>query len=95
MNRTMHEIEPEEVMAYLDGELEASRASEVAAHIVGCAECAAVAADLRRVSLNFVQWQIEEAPASVAKTLEQAIARPSARINAPRSKATIPCRGIF
>ena len=33
MNRTMHEIEPEEVMAYLDGELEASRASEIAAHI--------------------------------------------------------------
>ncbi len=39
MNRTTHEIEPEEVMAYLDGELEASRASEVAAHIAGCAEC--------------------------------------------------------
>lgn len=90
MNHTMHEIEPEEVMAYLDGELEASRASEVAAHIAGCAECRTVEADLRAVSLNLVQWQVEQAPASVAKCLEQAIARPSVRIKAPRSKGLFP-----
>jgi anti-sigma factor RsiW len=75
MNRTMHEIEPEEVMAYLDGELEASRASEVAAHIAACTECASVEADLRAVSSQLVQWQVEAAPRSVAKSIEQSMAR--------------------
>jgi anti-sigma factor RsiW len=75
MNRTMHEIEPEEVMAYLDGELQASRASEVAAHIAACAECSSVEADLRAVSSQLMQWQVEAAPLSVAKSIEQSMAK--------------------
>jgi anti-sigma factor RsiW len=76
MNRTTHEFEPEEVMAYLDGELEAARASEVAAHIAACAECASVEADLRTVSGQLIQWQVEAAPVSVAKSIEQSMAKP-------------------
>jgi hypothetical protein len=77
MNRTTHEIEPEEVMAYLDGELDASRASEVAAHIAGCAECAKVQADLRSVSDQLIQWQVETTPLSIAKSVEQEMAKPA------------------
>jgi Domain of unknown function (DUF4349)/Putative zinc-finger len=73
MNRTMHEIEPEEVMAYLDGELESSRASEVAAHIADCAECRAVEAGLRTVSSRLVNWQETQAPASITEAVERAI----------------------
>jgi len=72
MNRTMHEIEPEEVMAYLDGELEASRASEVAAHISACAECATVAADLRTVSAKLMSWEPERSPSTVSEAIQRA-----------------------
>ncbi len=58
MNRTAHEIEPEEVMAYLDGELGASRAGEVAAHIADCAACSAVAADFCAISEKLADWTV-------------------------------------
>jgi anti-sigma factor RsiW len=76
MNRTIHEIEPEEVMAYLDGELEASRASEVAAHIAGCAECSAAAADLRAISGALAKWSVEPSAMAVEK-ITQARTAPS------------------
>ena len=77
MNRTMHEIEPEEVMAYLDGELGASRASEVAAHIAGCADCSVINADLRGVSASLMQWQVETAPESLAESIRRSLAAPA------------------
>ena len=64
MNRTAHEIEPEEVMAYLDGELEPSRAIEVAAHIAACKECATVEADLRALPQKLALWTVE--PSTIA-----------------------------
>jgi Domain of unknown function (DUF4349)/Putative zinc-finger len=74
MNRTMHEIEPEELMAYLDGELEASRASEVTAHMSACSECASLAVDLQRVSKSLNEFCIESAPNVVVESIERAIA---------------------
>ena len=73
MIRTTHEIEPEEVMAYLDGELEASRASEVSAHIAGCTECAAVVADLRNISAKLMSWEPEKPVPAVADAIRHAI----------------------
>ena len=37
MNQATHPIEREEVMAYLDGELDAAKAAAVGAHIEQCA----------------------------------------------------------
>ena len=45
-----HEVDREEVMAYLDGELAAARAVDVRAHLDQCAECRALADELREVS---------------------------------------------
>ena len=91
MNRIAHEIEPEEVMAYLDGELQASRSSEVAAHIAACAECASIEADLRAVSSHLIQWQVEAAPLSVTKSIEQSMAQPgtAASVSARERKGLI------
>ena len=50
MPEIRHAIEPEEMMAYLDGELSASRAAEARTHLERCAECQTLAAGLRRVS---------------------------------------------
>ena len=47
-----HEIEREEVMAYLDGELAASRAIAVRAHLDHCEECRELADELREVSAS-------------------------------------------
>jgi anti-sigma factor RsiW len=45
-----HIVEPEEIMAYLDGELPSARAAAAMNHLERCAECRNLAADLRRQS---------------------------------------------
>jgi Domain of unknown function (DUF4349)/Putative zinc-finger len=59
--KTGHPVEPEELMAYLDGELEAARASLVVAHLEQCADCAALAGDLRGLSRELTGWEVEPA----------------------------------
>lgn len=50
MNRSTHSVPPEEIMAYLDGELEAASAALVAQHLDECAECGLIAAQFRELS---------------------------------------------
>lgn len=57
-----HPVEREEVMAWLDGELPAVRAADVATHVASCADCGALAADLRDVSDRVAVWRVEPAP---------------------------------
>ena len=59
MNQIMHPIEPEELMAYLDGELTAARASAAAAHLSDCAECQRHVAELRDLSQDLRAWKVE------------------------------------
>jgi hypothetical protein len=67
MDRSLqHAFEAEEVMAYLDGELEPQRAAALAGHLEHCAECQSVAKELRMVSGRMLNFQIEPAPASLA-----------------------------
>jgi len=61
-----HEIDREEVMAYLDGEIAAARAVVVRAHLDQCAECRAIADDLREVSVELGEWAVEPAPLRLA-----------------------------
>jgi hypothetical protein len=70
MNSSTHPFEQEEVMAYLDGELSANRAASVAAHLRECAECAALAEQMREVSSQLTNWSVEPAPANLTKNLE-------------------------
>jgi anti-sigma factor RsiW len=56
MTSSTHPFEQEEVMAYLDGELSANRAADVAAHVRGCSECAALAEQVRDVSVQISNW---------------------------------------
>ena len=60
-----HAIEPEELQAYLDRELDARRQAEVERHLGDCRECQAVLGDLKRVSETLQRWQVEPAPASL------------------------------
>jgi hypothetical protein len=85
MTSSTHPFEQEEVMAYLDGELSANRAANVAAHLRECAECAALAEQMRDVSVRLSDWSVEPAPANLTKNLEAARAEHVvAKVRKPR-----------
>ncbi|MBZ5656930.1 MAG: DUF4349 domain-containing protein [Acidobacteriia bacterium] len=85
MNKIMHPIEPEELMAYLDGELTADRASAAAAHLGGCAECQSLVAELRTVSQTLKTWEIQPAEPAIPSAIATALAetRPESRTVSP------------
>jgi anti-sigma factor RsiW len=60
-----HAVDREEVMAFVDGELDAKRAVEVGAHIKGCSECRALVETFRRVSSGLQAWPVEVPPAAL------------------------------
>jgi hypothetical protein len=73
MNSSLHPVEQEELMAYLDGELAAERAALVATHLAQCAECRAWAADSRMLSERLTAWQVEPAPQTLTEHVSAAI----------------------
>jgi hypothetical protein len=74
MNRsTQHAFDPEEVMAYLDGELEWQRAAALAEHLAHCRECEALAAQFRNVAVRLLEFQIESAPSELNATVLRAL----------------------
>ena len=74
MNRsTQHAFEPEEIMAYLDGELEPRQAAALASHLEHCIECRAMAAQLRQVSERLLEFEIEPCPSKAAEPIIAAL----------------------
>ncbi|HTS13871.1 MAG TPA: DUF4349 domain-containing protein [Candidatus Limnocylindrales bacterium] len=73
-----HAFEPEEVMAYLDGELDAQQASALASHLEHCSECQALAAQLRQVSERMLDLEVEACPATV--NLAQLLSRETSEL---------------
>ena len=69
-----HPVTQEEVMAWLDGELPAARAAEIAVHVDACADCDALAGDLRTVSDRVSAWTVELAPSALRAGAHVAIA---------------------
>jgi type IV pilus assembly protein PilA len=72
MSSTTHPFSPEEVMAFLDGELAADRTQSVSAHIDECAECSTLAAGLRGFSRQMTSWQVEVVPERINGRVEAA-----------------------
>src|SRR5271157_415384 len=73
MNRSLHSVDPEELMAYLDGEVPVERAREYAAHLDQCRECQALAADLKSLYRQMNAWQVGAAPESLDLAVKSAI----------------------
>jgi hypothetical protein len=66
MNRsTQHAFEPEEVMAYLDGELDPHRAADLASHLEHCEECQTLATLFRQLSDRLLDFSVETTPPSL------------------------------
>ncbi len=66
---SQHAFEPQEVMAYLDGELEPRQAAALGNHLEHCAECRAVAAQLRQVSEHMLEFRAEPCPANIEEPI--------------------------
>lgn len=74
MDRTVqHAFDPQEIMAYLDGELEPQRASALAGHLVDCAECQQVARNFRSISERLLDFEVEPTPEHLIGTVLEAI----------------------
>jgi anti-sigma factor RsiW len=73
MRSNVHSVNPEEVMAYLDGELPAERAAEVADHLHECGECKILAAEFRSVSEGLTLWELPATPAEISGELAKAL----------------------
>ena len=72
---TQHAFELEEIMAYLDGELEARQAAALASHLEHCPECQALAAQLRQVSERLLDFQVESCPPKAVESVLAATER--------------------
>jgi hypothetical protein len=77
MNAATHAITPEELMAFLDGELPAAEAQSVSAHAAQCAECSTLAEKFRTVSHSLLNWQVEPVPQKLENSLKGFAANPS------------------
>ncbi len=86
MLRTDHVIEPEELMAYLDGELSPDRAATAGAHLEHCRECQAIAADLQSVSRQMMAWQVEAGDGRRPEDLHAALEAREAERNVERTR---------
>jgi len=72
MSTTAHPVAPEEVMAFLDGELTAEHTQSLSAHIESCAECSEAAAAYRRVSRSLSNWTVTVVPTQLELQIRSA-----------------------
>ena len=72
-NQAAHPFSAEEVMAFLDGELEPEQAAAVSAHLEECAACRETAAGFQQVSAHMASWTVEPAPARVTYQITSAL----------------------
>jgi Domain of unknown function (DUF4349)/Putative zinc-finger len=75
MNTTEHPVAPEEVMAFVDGELSAADAQAISAHLDGCAECSALARQFRSTSLLLSHWNVQAVPVKLQNSVTDLAAK--------------------
>jgi hypothetical protein len=59
MSTTAHPITPEEIMAFLDGQLSTDQAQSVSAHMEGCSDCRTLAQHLQSTTQSLSSWKVE------------------------------------
>jgi hypothetical protein len=78
MSTTTHPFTPEEIMAFVDGELAADRAPSIAAHLEACSECQELVASLRDTSHILSNWTAGTVPTHLIQgVLHQSHATPN------------------
>ncbi|HEY6305766.1 MAG TPA: DUF4349 domain-containing protein [Candidatus Angelobacter sp.] len=82
MNQQNHMVEPEELMAYLDGELSPERAADAASHLEECTQCQKLAADLQEVSQMLMAWQVEKSKLGLTEDVAEGLNKPGSHKSA-------------
>ncbi len=80
---TKHFIEAEELMAYLDGELPAGRASAAAAHVEHCADCQQLAAEFQGVARRLAAWEVEPGNVKMTPAMIAGLDKKRRRVHVP------------
>lgn len=93
MNITAHRVVPEEVMAFLDGELSPAEAQTVSVHIEHCTDCAKIVEQLQSTSQALAEWKVDPVPVKFEKSVRDSIARVES--GAKIGKASLFIRGSF
>ncbi len=92
MNTTTHPVAPEELMAFLDGELSADRIEFVSSHVGQCDECREAQDSLRHTSLSLANWTDTGVPSALEDQVVPASTKILSRLDAiasgrlPRSR---------
>jgi hypothetical protein len=73
MRSNVHPVEPEELMAYLDGELPVEQATAAAVHLEECRECQILVAEMKSVSEVLTAFEIESAEPAIHGELSKAL----------------------
>jgi hypothetical protein len=89
MNLTTHPVAPEEIMAWLDGELPNGEAHAVAAHVDDCAECASLAAQFRSTTLTLSSWTVPVVSSQLEKSIMELAQQKCAGQRLPKQKLIV------
>ena len=60
-----HPLAPEDVMAYVDGQVSGAEAQHIKTHLAGCDSCRQLAGELRAGSDEIRTWTVDEPPPSL------------------------------
>ena len=79
MNTATHPVAPEEVMAFLDGELSAAQSQSVFEHVKHCADCSSLAAEFSATQRQLAAWRADTVPGRVELAVLERLEEQSAR----------------
>lgn len=89
MTIATHPVAPEEVMAFIDGELSREEALAVCAHLEECAQCASVADQFKNLSQSLSAWEIP----AISSSMDQPVLEAAVK-STTGTKAIKPVRTI-
>jgi len=95
MNVATHPVAPEEVMAFLDGELPATQAQSVFDHVKHCADCSNLASQFGDTKLRLASWKVESLPAHVESIVCQCAEQRASRLKNSLSRWILGIRAGF
>src|SRR5215470_1025154 len=100
MSTTRHPIEQEDLMAYLDGELPADRATEALSHLELCSECQTLVADFRSISQELMAWEVESPEVGISSEINAALGErlqtsKAAKVSAPKLNRLMTSRWVW
>ena len=94
MSLSRHIVQPEKVMALLDGELSAMDGQAVSEHVDHCSECARLAEHLRSTSRSLSRWNVRTIPTKLEDSITDLVTNTGSHHKIARANRSIE-RGFW